>query len=431
MIKITGIKPFYHQQAVIDELKEAEGTGKIVVVNSSRQKGKSYLVSNILLYFALNHKNAKCFYVTPTLKQARSLFELIIRGIIESGAVKGKNKTELTINFVNGSQILFKSAEQRDALRGYTADFLAIDEAAFISDEIFHLILPWTDARHAPLLITSTPFTKSGFFYKYFNYGLLREHNCVTVDWSDPKYRKSIEKILSAERLEEYRQTLPRNVFLTDYLGQFLDDEGSVFTNVKECLKQAEIGPNDRLYCGLDWSNQYGKEDYTDDTVLSVFNQRGEMVFLKYFSKRSPLTQIDLIYKQLEPWLKQIAVITSETNSIGTPYTDMLKEKSPIIAQKIVGFNTSNTSKNALVTNFQVALERKEVSLLPDEKLIGEFGYFSATFNPKTRNVTYGAPAGLHDDIVLSTLFAYDALKNGMATGKYSLTVRNNKVKHG
>ena len=40
-----GFKPYLHQADVIAELREARGTGKIVTVNSSRQKGKSYLIT--------------------------------------------------------------------------------------------------------------------------------------------------------------------------------------------------------------------------------------------------------------------------------------------------------------------------------------------------------------------------------------------------
>ena len=67
----------------------------------------------------------------------------------------------------------------------------------------------------------------------------------------------------------------------------------------------------------------------------------------------------------------------------------------------------------------QTALENGEATLLPDEKLKNQFGYFSAEYNPKTRNVTYAAPQGLHDDIVMATLLAYDAYKNGQARGVY------------
>lgn len=417
-VTYKGFKPYLHQRDVVDLLRDARGTGRIVTVNSSRQKGKSYMISNVLLYYAINYAKTWNACVSPTLKQSKSIFHLIVDAIGKSGIIKSKNATDLTITLINGSSINFKSAEQRDALRGFTVSgILCIDECAFISDEAFYLILPWTDAKKAPILMTSTPFVKSGFFYQYFNYGKDGTHNTTTIDWTDPKYRESIEAILPPDKLEEYRSVLPKNVFMTEYLGQFLDDDGTVFTNIRECLLDAKIQPSDELYVGLDFSNQ----GENDDTVISVFNQEGKQVMLKYANNLSPLKQIVWIVKELEPLADQISVIASELNSIGTPYTDLIKEKSQILADKVEGFQTSNSSKNAIVLNMQTALEKNECTLLPDEKEIRQFGFFTATYNPKTRNVSYAAPQGLNDDLVMATLIAYNAYREGTTVGSYSI----------
>ena len=424
-VTYKGFKPYLHQRAVIDELKDAKGTGKVVVCKSSRQKGKSYMIANLLLYFGINYNNTKNYCLSPSFKQAKNIYQTIVDGISKSGIVKSKNKTDLIITLVNGSTINFKSAEQREQLRGYTADFLCIDEAAFIPDNIFYLVLPWVDAKKAPLLMVSSPFIKDGFFYKYYNYGKDLTHNTVTIDWADEMYRESIELILPKEKLEEYREVLPRNVFLTEYLGEWLDDDGTVFINITNCLEENHIDRNDRLFVGLDWSNQ----GQNDDTVISMFNQAGKMVYLKYFNNLTPLKQIDTIFHELEPLMKQIVSINSETNSLGTPYTDLLKNKSQVLSQKVNGFNTSNTNKNAVVGKVQVALENEEISLLPDDKLKRQFGYFTADFNPKTRVISYAAPQGLHDDIVMATLLAYDAYSTGITTGNYSVDVGIHKKK--
>lgn len=375
------------------------------------------MIANLLLYYSINFSGTKVFCLSPSFSQSKSIYQTIVDAIQKSGIIKTKNKTDLLITLINGSTINFKSAEQREKLRGYTCDFLCIDEAAFIPDEIFYLVLPWTDAKKAPILMVSSPFIKQGFFFKYYSYGLEKSHNTVTIDWSADIYRESIEQILSASKLEEYRQVLPKNVFRTEYLGEWLDDEGTVFTNIKACVKNLEIQPTDKLFVGLDWSNQ-GENDYT---VISIFNQNGNQVYLNYFNNATPLRQIQLIVQQLEPYARQISIICCESNSIGTPYTELLKEKSQILAQKVVLFNTSNTSKNAGVLNLQTAMENGEVTILDDVKQKNEFSYFSATYNPKTRNVYYAAPQGLHDDIVMATLFAYDALKNGKVVGVYKV----------
>ena len=48
--KYIGFTPYLHQKSVIEELRDAKGTGKVVVCKSSRQKGKSFMVANLLLY---------------------------------------------------------------------------------------------------------------------------------------------------------------------------------------------------------------------------------------------------------------------------------------------------------------------------------------------------------------------------------------------
>lgn len=417
-LNIRGIRPFLHQKAVIDAFKDSKGTGKVICVKSSRQKGKSFLVSNLICYACLNNPEVKCFYIAPTLKQSKALYKTIVNGLGNSGAIKSRNATDLYIEFVNNSVIYMKSAEQRDGLRGYTADFLFIDEAAFIPEDVWHLIQPWTDFKKAPIVMTSTPWHKSGFFFRYYNWGLQKEHNTTTIDWSDEQFKKSIEEILPPERLEEYRQMLPQTVFQTEYLGEFLDSDSAVFPGLKKILKENKISPTDKLYVGIDWSNQ-GENDYT---VVSAFNQKGEQVLLKYANNFSPMAQIrKLIQSELEPYASQIAVISCETNSIGEPYTDLIKEKSQLLKPKVQGFTTTNSSKNTIVMNMQVAIEQKEITLLPDKKQRAEFGYFSANYNPRTRNVSYAAPPGLHDDCVMATLIAYDALKNSTTRGHYNL----------
>lgn len=416
-----GFHPYSYQKAVTDKLCDinCKGKGKIVVCKSSRQKGKSFMISNILLYYSINFSKTKNFCVTPTLKQAKEIYKTITGAIAESGIVKSSNATDLTIRLINGSSINFKSAEQgEDSLRGYTCNgILCIDEAAFIDDNIFNVILPWVDFHKANILLTSTPFIKSGFFYTYYNYGLEHQHNCETIDWCNEIFKEDILKVMPLERLEMYKQTLPKNTFKTEYLGEWLDDDGTVFVNFNNCLKETSISKEDKLFIGIDWSNQ-GENDFT---VISMFNQKGEQVYLKYFNNLTPTVQIDTIAQILIPLQSQIVSIQTELNSIGTPYTDLLKQRSQILTNKIIGFNTTNPSKSALVVNMQNAFEQKQVTILYDEKQRREFGHYTATYNTKTRNVSYNAPKGLNDDCVIATMLAYDAYKNGLTTGNYSL----------
>lgn len=423
-----GIKPFSFQKDVIDEVKNAKGTGKTVVVNSRRQCGKTTLISNLQLYYAINYAGTKNYVLSPTLKQGKSIYKSIINAISGSGIIKSKNATDLIITFINGSTISFKSGEQRESLRGETCTgLLCIDEAAYLSDDIFNIVKPWCDFHKAVMLIVSTPFVKNGFYWRYYNYGLNNEYNTITIDWTNPKYQEDLDFILPTEKLDEYQKILPKNVFRSEYLGLFLDDDGSVFIGFKKCVKDNSIKASDRLFVGIDW----GAGGDGDDTAISVLNQEGKQVYLDYFNKLSSTKQTDRIESFLLKYLKQIVVVETELNSLGTPLTDFLKERSQLapIKDKFVGFNTSNSSKNALVQNLQMAFEQNGVEILNNEKQLNELAVYSAEFNIKSRTVSYNAPQGLNDDICIALMLSYDAFKNGQAIGTYNITI--NKTSYG
>lgn len=420
--QFKGIKPFSYQQAVINEVKDAKGSGKTVVVKSRRQVGKSVLIANLLLYYAINYKGTKNYVLSPTLKQGKNIYKSIINAISGCGIIKSKNATDLFITLINGSSISIKSAEQKESLRGETCTgILCIDECAYISSEVYNIVKPWCDFHKAVTLMVSTPFVKSGFFWEYYNHGLNKEYNCVSIDWSDEKYQDDMDFILPPSKLEEYRKLLPKNVFLTDYLGIFIDDDGTVFTDFKKCINKNEIKDSDKLYLGIDWAA--GVE--SDDTVVVAFNQYGQQVYLDYFNKLTPTQQIDRIEKFIVQYKNQIVVVQTELNSLGTPLTDFLKNRSQLktIINKFVGFNTTNQSKNAIVQNLQIAFEQGLIEILEDEKQSRELATYTAEYNAKTRNVSYNAPNGLHDDICIAMMLAYDAYKNGKIIGNYNISV--------
>lgn len=415
-ITYTGFTPYLHQRDVINELLEPK-KGKIVAVKSSRQKGKSLLVENMLLYYGINFKLTS-ICVSPTLAQARKVFQDVQKAIDGADLINRCNETLLEIYLKTGSKILFKSAEQGDNLRGYTVTgLLAIDESAFIPDEVFYKIIQWTDVYKANILMVSSPYMKEGFFWNYFNRGTKGNANIIAIDWSDKKYEADMAKLLPPDRLEEYRQTIPSAQFRSEYLGEFLDDDGTVFSGFRECQEDHEILPTDRLYVGIDWANGGGN----DDTVISIINQSGQQVLLAYWNNLSPSEQIDRIVDILEPLQKQIVQVRPELNSVGTPYTDMLKNRLHIL--NIKGFTTTNKSKNDIVAQLQVAFERREITILPDSQQMKELGAYTVDFNPKTKIITYNAPSGMHDDICIALMLSYDAYLNASKRGTYSISV--------
>ena len=379
------------------------------------------MAENLLLYFGINFARTISICVSPTLAQARKLFRDIMDAVGESDIVKASNATLLEMTLANNSQILFKSAEQREALRGFTCTGICIiDESAYVEDSVYYPILPWVDVSGAPMLLISTPRARSGFFFDNYCRGKDGSNEFYTVDWSDEKYKAELEKLLPPARLEDYRRMLPKQQFATEYLGQFLDQDGVVFIGFKDCVHYNTIQATDKLYWGIDWANGGNN----DDTVITAINQHGKQVFLQYWNNLSPTQQVDKIYKVIHTYEGQTNIIQPELNSLGEPYTDMLKQKlTAQMKSKVFGFTTTNQSKNDIVAQLQVAFEQHNIEILDDERQLLELGSYAMEYNPKTHTVTYNAPNGLHDDICMALGFAWDAYYKRTLRGNYSVSV--------
>ena len=68
------------------------------------------------------------------------------------------------MNFINGTQIQFLSADNSDTIRGYSFDWMIIDEAAFIAEKaINEAIIPTLTAKGYPSDTVTVPSKGSPF----------------------------------------------------------------------------------------------------------------------------------------------------------------------------------------------------------------------------------------------------------------------------
>ena len=409
----VGYKPFPWQAVVHRGLdKYGYRSGHIHCGKAKRQIGKSFIIINELLRFAINYTNTVSCCLSPTLNQARKIYKQILKVTDQTGVVIKKNDSLLEIEFINGSVLVFKSAEQRESLRGYTFNgILCIDEAAYISDEVWSIIRPTCDVYQAPILMVSTPKFRMGFFFETFQMGFLEKYKGQITSYDLCKFDTSA--LLSNEQLELYRQMLPKNMFVTEYEGEFLDSESIVFGDFKKCI--GVNGDYNELYIGIDWGSGVG----SDNTVVTALNENNEMVFQLAFNNKSTMEQINYITEYLSGFGNKVKHIVAECNGLGKPLCDNLKEKIKKIP--ILEWYTTNQNKIELINKLQVAFEQKKIKILDDDALIAELSIFEAKMNAKG-NVQYGAPIGGNDDRVLSLLFALHSKEVKNNKGNYKIS---------
>lgn len=384
--------------------------GTIHTVKSKRQVGKSVLLENILLKVAIENRSTDSFVVSPTTAQASKIYSELLKAIRNTPVYRAHNSSSLIITFSNSSTINFKSAEQRDNLRGYTVTgILCIDEAAYISDDVISDILPWVDANNAPVIFTSTPIGRQGLFYKFFTEG--EEDNVYkyfSYDWS--KYDTS--QLLTEERKEFYRRTLPKQKYITDILGEFLDGDSVLFGEYGEVMTSDIDQSNHSYYFGIDWGSGVGQ----DETAISIFNSNREQVELIHFNDKDETQTINTVIelcKQYKP-LK----VTVETNSIGRVFYGLLDKaiRSNRLPIQLCGFTTTNDTKERIINELQVAIQNKDIVLRDDAALQTQLSMYEMKISPNGKRI-YNAKSGYHDDLIIATAIGLHSI----STGRYSL----------
>lgn len=415
ILTLPTLEPW--QLDVFKSLENQMNTSKIFVVKSKRQVGKSILAIVSLLYYSTYQLNRTSVVVEPTLGQSRRVFKQFYNLLKDSGAIKSSNESLLTIQLVNGSEVLFKSAEQRDALRGFTVNgLLVIDEGAYIQDDVFDLLFPTTDANKAVTLILSTPLFKNGRFYEYYDAGLNNNEKVKAFDWNN--YDTS--KYLSKENLEFYRKKVSPQKFQTDYLGLFLDEGSLVFGNIEKCINLHE--PLKPIYAGIDWATGVNQ----DSTVVTLMDVNGTVCNIFEFKDTDSTEQVNQIVDILMSNKIQAAQV--ELNSIGKVYYDFLKQKMGSKC-KLLGFTTTNASKREIIENLIKAFENQSISILNKSTLIQELQHFE--MQKLKTGYTYNGAYGFHDDYVMSLAFAYDLASNKSSYSVYYINKpRKNKISH-
>lgn len=400
--------------------------GKWIVTKAIRQVGKSICLQWLLVYVSLFTANSESVVVSPIMSQSRKLFNDILKWA--NKLIIKSNSTLLQIEFVNNSIITFASGEQGDTLRGKTirkGGILAVDEAAYINENFFYEVLvPMTNVNKSNIYLFSTPKYRSGLFYNLYMKGMSdQKDNVISFDWTT--YDTS--KFLDTETLELYRQQLPKLAFKSEYLGEFIDGDGSVFSDFKECVGNADLDPSQEVWISIDWGTGQGK----DDTVLTIGQYNKGLIQVSKcisFNDKNTNQTIDTILYTIEKLVKKgfknIHIIV-EKNSIGQIFYDMLCERTDRyevqyndnvdwrneISIRCSTFTTTNQSKDRIVKKLIVLFENNRIIIPDDNKLLTQLSTYECKIS-SSGNPVYNAPIGSHDDTVMSLCILVGTLYN-------------------
>ena len=363
------------------------------------------MAENQAVKWCLDNPNWKVVWVSPTYKQCKKVFKDIRRALDKVNLYgKKPNESDLVFYFNNSSELLFYSAEAYDSIRGETFDAGVGDEMAFWKREA------WTEVLKATLLVRgkkflglSTPKGKN-LFYELAN----QEH--VNEDYKTFFGTSYDNPFIDVKEIDDAKRTLPDHIFRQEYLAEFLDDGGSVFRNIQDCINVG-VKSNTNFF-GLD----LGRAD--DYTVLSIADSKNNEVFCGRWRHMEWSSIISKVVEKLNEF-KAIGYV--ECNGAQDSIYEQIRNKVNYNKTSIKPFTTTAKSKPIIIEDMIVNFENKEIGLMGYDWQIAELEVFTYEYNVKTRSVKYSAPTGLHDDYVMSRAICNHAFRTLKLTGKYNI----------
>jgi hypothetical protein len=193
-----------------------------VLLNCSRQSGKSTVASVLAVHTALTEPAALVLLLSPSLRQSGELFKKCITAYGAAGRpVAPDAESALRLELENGSRIVSLPGKE-GTIRGYSRVRLLItDEASRIPDELYLAVRPMLAVSGGRLLAMSTPFGKRGWWFEAWQNGGPGWERVKVTAYDCPR--------ISAEFLAEERATMPAWFFDQEYLCEPQEDAGAVF----------------------------------------------------------------------------------------------------------------------------------------------------------------------------------------------------------
>jgi hypothetical protein len=206
-----------------------------VILNCSRQSGKSTMSAVIALHRALYYTGSLVLCLAPAERQAKELFTKVAHFYGELGhPIPAQSYRRLGMDLANGSRIEALPGTEK-TIRGFSGvDLLIVDEASRVEDDLYFAIRPMLATSGGRLLMLSTPWGKRGVFYDAW----------ISDGWEHYEIPAYMCPRIPADFLEKERKEAPPFMFRQEYECSFEETEDQVFTEeMVDASVSSEIAP--------------------------------------------------------------------------------------------------------------------------------------------------------------------------------------------
>src|SRR3990167_1541938 len=311
---------------------------------------------------------------------------------------KGKNKpTQSKITLTNGSTALARPVGTTgDGLRGFQGNILILDEVSRFNEFIMIAATPILLTTGGEIWMCSTPFGKTGYFWKKFNEAYnLKTQDCrfkvfykttpevineraISASWTEKQKAEAIKF------LEQEQRDMTAMQYGQEYMGLFMEDLMRFFDDdlLKKCCIVKRAIPNEHsvFFMGNDLARM-GGDSFTAEIIKIIGKNKYRHV--ESYSEKKLLTtrNEDLILQFNRTWNPKKIGIDAGAGTLGVSILAHLLQNSEV-NRKIITMNNreifldrneekkQRMFKEDMYDNLKAMMENNEIDLLDDDKVI-------------------------------------------------------------
>jgi hypothetical protein len=227
-----------------------------LMLNCSRQSGKSTITALLALHHALDNPGSLTLILSPSSRQSGELFKKIMAFYKDLGKpIASEIEQAMTLQLYNNSRIVSLPGKEQ-TVRGFSGvSLMIIDEAAQVPDDLYYSVRPMLAVSGGRLILLSTPYGKRGFFW----------HEWDESDaWKKIKIPADQCPRIAKEFLAEEKASLGSYWYNQEYMCEF------------EANASAYFDPDD-IAAAMD-----------SDVKALTLDADGKLDFASFFGVRSP-----------------------------------------------------------------------------------------------------------------------------------------------
>lgn len=372
------------------EIVEAEGN---ILLCSGRQIGKTLTFAIKAAEYMIKNAGSQIIIVSLTEDQAKLIIAMILnyldahyKKLIGKGRLK---PTQSIITLTNKSKAISRPVGNTgDAVRGFTADVLIVDEASRMPPLMWEAARPTLLTGKGLLWLCSTPHGKEGYFWESYQNKEGRfktwhktseeviRNRPISESWTQERKDKALKF------LEDERKDMSAMQYGQEYEGLFLEDLRRFFEEdliLRTCILKRDIRPKEENYLGVD-IGRLGDDESTFE-ILHVSENKIYQVE-SIITKKQVTTQTEERIKQLTSiWNIRKIGIDAGSGSLGVGIFDHLMSD-PETKRKVVSMNNRQIAldregrklqrimKEDFYDNLKAMMEHREILLLDDSEIL-------------------------------------------------------------